>query len=111
MQKHLTRAFSAGFALVWGWVLLHSVLRWQHNGPAALMAGLALGFAAFFAARLLLPLLDSVPLPRFRRWMAIALAVYGLILFRMGFWLPKSPTSRYQATSTSARPRLLLQMI
>lgn len=91
MQKHLTRAFSAGFALVWGWVLIHSVLRWQHNGPAALMAGLALGFAAFFAARLLLPLLDSVPLPRFRRWMAIALAVYGLILFRMGFWLAEMP--------------------
>lgn len=91
MQRQLTRAFSVGFALVWGWVLVNSVLRWQHNGPAALLAGLALGFAAFFAARLLLPLLDTVPLPRFRRWMIAALAVYGLVLGRMGFWLAEMP--------------------
>lgn len=91
MQKQLTRAFSVGFALVWGWVLVHSVLRWQHNGPAALVAGLALVFAAFFAARLLVPLLDAVPQPRFRRWMGIALAIYGLVLLRMGFWLAEMP--------------------
>lgn len=91
MQKQLTRAFSLGFALVWGWVLLNSVLRWPHNGPAALLAGLALGFVAFFAARFLLPLLDRIPLPRFRRGMAAALAVYTLILGWLGFRLAELP--------------------
>lgn len=91
MAKQLTRAFSIGFALVWAWVLFNSVLRWQHNSPAALLAGLALGFAAFFAARFLLPLLDRVPRARFRRWMAAALLVYALILGRMGFWLAEMP--------------------
>ena len=55
MAKRLTQTFSIGFAIVWGWVLFNSVLRWQHNGPAALLAGFALGFVAFFAARYLLP--------------------------------------------------------
>ena len=91
MRKHLTRAFSVGFALLWGWVLANSVLRWQYNGPAALVAGLALGFAAFFASRLFLPLLDNVPLPLFRRWMIAAVAAYGLLLGRMGFWLAEMP--------------------
>lgn len=91
MAKQLTRAFSIGFALVWGWVLFNSVLRWQYNGPAALMAGLALGFVAFFAARFLLPLLDALPRPRFRCGMAVALVLYTLVLGRMGFWLAETP--------------------
>lgn len=91
MTKQLTRAFSIGFAIVWAWVLFNGVLRWQNNGPAALLAGLALGFGAFFVARFLLPLLDLIPLPRFRRWMAVVLLVYTLILGRMAFWLAEMP--------------------
>ena len=91
MAKQLTRIFSTGFAIVWGWVLLNSVLRWQYNGPAALLAGLALGFVAFFAARFLLPLLDAVPQLRFRRWMGALLLLYTLVLGRLGFWLAELP--------------------
>lgn len=91
MAKQLTRIFSIGFAIVWGWVLLNSVLRWQYNGPAALLAGLALGFVAFFAARFLLPLLDAVPQLRFRRWMGALLLLYTLVLGRLGFWLAELP--------------------
>nr|WP_317401990.1 hypothetical protein [uncultured Gemmiger sp.] len=91
MSRYLTRAFSIGFAAVWGWVLLNSILRWPHNGPAAFLAGLALGFVAFFVVRFLLPYLDRVPYARFRRWMAVALLLYGLFLGRMGFWLAEMP--------------------
>lgn len=91
MSRYLTRAFSIGFAAVWGWVLFSSILRWQHNGPAAFLAGLALGFVAFFAARFLLPYLDRVPRARFRRWMLVALVLYGILLGRMGFWLAEMP--------------------
>ena len=66
MQKQLTRIFSAGFALVWGWVFLNSVLRWQHNGLAALAAGAVLGAVLFALARFVLPLLDQLPRRRFR---------------------------------------------
>ena len=62
MQKQLTRIFSAGFALIWGWVFLNSVLRWQHNGLAALAAGAVLGAVLFALARFVLPLLDQLPL-------------------------------------------------
>lgn len=91
MAKRLTQTFSIGFAIVWGWVLFNSVLRWQHNGPAALLAGFALGFVAFFAAWYLLPMLDSVPRSRFRRWMAVVLLLYTLLLGMMGFFLAEMP--------------------
>ena len=45
MQKKLDRLFWAGFCLVWCWIVLNSVVRWQHNGPAALAVGAVLAAA------------------------------------------------------------------
>ena len=91
MQKQLTRIFSAGFALVWGWVFLNSVLRWQHNGLAALAAGAVLGAVLFALARFALPLLDQLPRRRFRLLLGAVLAVYGLVLGWLGFLLAEVP--------------------
>ena len=91
MQKPRTRIFSAGVALGGGWGFLHSVLRWQHNGLAALAAGAVLGAVLFALARFVLPLLDQLPRRRFRLVLGAALAVYGLALGWLGFLLAEVP--------------------
>ena len=91
MQKQLTRIFSAGFALIWGWVFLNSVLRWQHNGLAALAAGAVLGAVLFVLARFVLPLLDQLPRRRFRLLLGAVLVLYGLALGWLGFLLAEVP--------------------
>ena len=91
MQKQLTRIFSAGFALIWGWVFLNSVLRWQHNGLAALAAGAVLGAVLFALARFVLPLLDQLPRRRFRLLLGAVLVLYGLALGWLGFLLAEVP--------------------
>lgn len=91
MQKQLTRIFSVGFALVWGWVFLNSVLRWQHNGLAALAAAVVLGAAAFSLARFVLPLLDQLPRRWFQLGMGVVLVLYGLVLGWLGFLLAEVP--------------------
>ena len=42
MQNRLEKLFWGGFALLWGWIVLNSVFRWEHNGPAAFAVGAAL---------------------------------------------------------------------
>ena len=91
MQKQLTRIFSAGFALIWGWVFLNSVLRWQHNGLAALAAGAVLGAVLFALSRFVLPLLDQLPRRRFRLLLGAVLVLYGLALGWLGFLLAEVP--------------------
>ena len=60
MAKTLHRVFLVGFSLLWGWLFLNSVLRWRHNGAAALAAGLGLAALFFLLAKFAAPRLDQM---------------------------------------------------
>lgn len=70
---------------------MNSVLRWQHNGLAALAAGAVLGAVLFALARFVLPLLDQLPRRRFRLLLGAVLVLYGLALGWLGFLLAEVP--------------------
>lgn len=86
MAKTLHRAFHVGFSLLWGWLFLNSVLRWRHNGAAALAAGLALAAAFFLLAKFAVPRLDRLAPKAFRLGFGLAFVLYT-ILFCWLAWL------------------------
>lgn len=75
MRKRLESLFWAGFAVLWGWIALNSVVRWQYNGPAALAAGAVLAAGAWALSRWVLPGLDGLSQ---RRWRALSCAAFAL---------------------------------
>lgn len=91
MKKQLTRLFFAGFALLWGWIFINSILRWQHNGPAALAVGLGFAFFVFLAARFGGPLLDGLSKKRWRLVFGIAFGVYSIVVCVMAWLLAEVP--------------------
>lgn len=91
MQKQLTRVFSVGFALVWGWVWLNSILRWQYNGLAAAAVGAAMFGVGFAITRFVLCKLDELPAKQFRILMIACLVIYGIGLGWLGFLLAEVP--------------------
>lgn len=91
MQKQLTRIFSIGFAAVWGWVFLNSILRWQYNGLAALVVAAVMFGAFFLFTRFVLFRMDELPIKKFRFLMAALLAVYAALLLWLGFCLAEVP--------------------
>lgn len=91
MQRQLTRIFSIGFALVWGWIFLNSILRWQYNGLAAAAAGAVLLGGAFAVVRFAQPRIDEISEKKFRIGITAALLLYGVVLGVMGFLLAEVP--------------------
>ena len=84
----MERAVNRFFCLLLGGIFLavlgSSVLHWEHNGPAALVAGLALtggmGVLLHFAA----PAAGRLSPGRFRVFLGLGLLVYGLVLAILG---------------------------
>ena len=86
MAKTLHKAFLVGFSLLWAWLFLNSVLRWQHNGAAALAAGLVLAAVFFLLAKFAVPRLDRLAPKAFRLGFGIVFSLY-MVLFCWLAWL------------------------
>ncbi|WP_418668139.1 glycosyltransferase family 39 protein [Allofournierella sp.] len=86
MAKTLHRVFHIGFSLLWGWLFLNSVLRWRHNGAAALAAGLVLAAVFFLLAKFAVPRLDRLAPKAFRLGFGIVFSLYT-VLFCWFAWL------------------------
>lgn len=91
MQKRLERLFWGGFALLWGWIALNSVFRWQHNGPAALAVGAALAAGVWALAKWVLPRLNGLPQKRWRALFYTAFALYAAAFAAMAWLLAEVP--------------------
>ena len=91
MAKALHRAFHVGFSLLWGWLFLNSVLRWQHNGAAALAAGLGLAALFFLLAKFAAPCLDRLSPKAFRLGFGLAFALYAALFCWLAWLLAEIP--------------------
>ena len=91
MQRRLERLFWGGFALVWGWIFLNSVLRWEHNGPAALAVGAALAAGAWALAKWVLPRLNGLSPKRWRALFYTVFALYAAAFATMAWLLAEVP--------------------
>ena len=74
----LQRAFWLVFGLAFGWVWLNAVLRWPHNGIAAVLTAAALGALALWLMHRLGPKADRMPARTFRWVLGGGLASYHL---------------------------------
>ena len=91
MAKALHRAFHVGFSLLWGWLFLNSVLRWQNNGAAALAAGLGLAALFFLLAKFAAPRLDRLSPKAFRLGFGLAFALYAALFCWLAWLLAEIP--------------------
>ena len=91
MAKALHRAFHVGFSLLWGWLFLNSVLRWQHNGAAALSAGLGLAALFFLLAKFAASCLDRLSPKAFRLGFGLAFALYAVLFCWLAWLLAEIP--------------------
>lgn len=91
MQKKLEKLFWGGFALLWGWIVLNSVLRWEHNGLAALAVGAVLAAGVFALSRWVLPKLNGLSARRWRALFYIAFALYAAAFAVMAWLLAEVP--------------------
>ena len=83
----LQRIFWLVFSLAFGWVWLNAVLRWPHNGLAAVLAAAVLGALAFWLMHRLGPKADRMQ-PRTFRWLlGGGLALHGALLIFAAFLL------------------------
>lgn len=91
MAKALHRVFHVGFSLLWGWLFVNSVLRWQHNGIAALAAGLGLTALFFVLAKFAAPRLDRLSPKAFRLGFGLVFALYAALFCRLAWLLAEVP--------------------
>ena len=91
MQKTLDRLFWAGFCLVWGWIVLNSVLRWQHNGPAALAVGAVLAAGVGALSKWVLPRLNGLSPKRWRILFFTVFALYAAAFSVMAWLMAEVP--------------------
>lgn len=91
MQKQLTRLFHIGFAALWGWITINSLLRWQHNSLAALALGLCMSAVFFVLAKFVLPRLNDLTPRAFRVGFWAAFALYAAALLWLAFLLAEVP--------------------
>lgn len=106
MQKRLKQLFWAGFCLVWGWIVLNSVFRWRHNGPAALAVGAVLAAGAWALSRWVLPRLNGLSQRRWRVVFYTAFALYAAAFAAMAWLLAEVPIMD-QAVVLESLPDLL----
>ena len=97
MQKILVRLFYADFALLWGWIFLNSVLRWQHNSLAALGLGLVLVGGLYAVARWLLPRLNSLSRKQWKAGFFALFTVYAALFCRLSWLLAEIPIMDHEA--------------
>ena len=91
MQERLERLFWAGFALLWGWIALNSVVRWEHNGPAALAVGGAMAAGAWALSKWVLPRLNGLSAKRWRACFYTVFALYAAAFSAMAWLLAEVP--------------------
>lgn len=106
MQKRLESLFWVGFAALWGWITLNSVLRWQYNGPAALTVGAVLAAGVWALARWALPRLNTLSPRRWRAFFYPAFALYAIAFAVMAWFLAEVPIMD-QAVVLRSLPDLL----
>lgn len=97
MQKTLTRLFYAGFALLWGWIFINSVLRWDHNGLAALCLGLGMGAAFWALDRWLLTRLERLSKKSWSVCAGIVFALYAAAFCWMAWLMAEVPIMDHEA--------------
>ena len=91
MQKTFTRLFYIGFAALWGWILINSVLRWPHNGLAALGLGLVFTLIFWALARWVAPLANQLTSRGFSLCFGAVFVLYAAFLAWMGWLLAEVP--------------------
>ena len=91
MQKTLTRIFYAGFALLWGWIFINSVMRWSHNGLAALCVGLGMTAVFWALDRYLLTRLDRVSQKCWKWGFGAVFALYAVAFCWMAWLMAEVP--------------------
>lgn len=87
----MPRLFHIGFSLVWGWLFLNGVLRWKHNGPAALAVGLGFALAFFLFAKFAVPCLDQMKRKTFRIGFGLAFGCYAFLLSWLAWLMAEVP--------------------
>ena len=91
MQNRLEKLFWGGFALLWGWIVLNSVFRWEHNGPAAFAVGAALAAGVWALSKWVLPRLNGLSQKRWRVLFCTAFALYAAAFAVMAWLLAEVP--------------------
>ena len=91
MQNRLEKLFWGGFALLWGWRGLNSVLRWEHNGPAAFAVGAALAAGVWALSKWVLPRLNGLSQKRWRVLFCTAFTLYAAAFSAMAWLLAEVP--------------------
>lgn len=91
MQNRLEKLFWGGFALLWGWIVLNSVFRWEHNGPAAFAVGAALAAGVWALSKWVLPRLNGLSQKRWRVLFCTAFTLYAAAFSAMAWLLAEVP--------------------